>query len=279
VILGGDITGKAVVPIVKQKDGSCTSNFLGRKWIMKNAAEVETQEQLIVDAGLYVFECASEDLDNLREKSQVDEIFKQKVIERIREWLKIAEVNLRAKNGKIIVAPGNDDEEYVDKILKESDVIVDAEGQVIDLDGCHEMLSSGWTNPTPWHTTRECSEEDLKNKIDAMASQIKNMETSIFNLHVPPFGSGLDVAPKLKEDLTPVPRETAEVGSTAVAEVIKKYQPLLGLHGHIHESRGERRIGKTLCINPGSNYTEGILAGVIVTLDDKKIKSATFTSG
>jgi hypothetical protein len=280
VILGGDMTGKAVVPVVRQKDGTCTSNFLGRKWTLKDAREVEEHKKLIVDAGMYVFEGTPEDLEELRDKKdRVDEIFKEKVIERIREWLKIAEMNLKPKHRWIIVAPGNDDQEYIDSVLRESDVIIDAEGRVLDLDGCHEMLSSGWSNPTPWHTARECSEEDLEKKIEAMASQIKNMETSIFNLHAPPFGSGLDVAPRLKENLEMHPRETSEVGSTAVLEMVKRYQPLLGLHGHIHEVTGKRQIGKTLCVNPGSNYTEGILSGVIVTLDDRKIKSTVFTSG
>jgi hypothetical protein len=274
------MTGKAVVPVVKQKDGSCTSNFLGRKWTLKNPAEVEAHKKLIVDAGLYVFEGTPEEFEELRgKKEMIDEIFKEKVIERFREWMKIAETNLQPKHRQIIVAPGNDDEEYVDAVLRESDVIIDAEGQVLDLDGRHEMLSSGWTNPTPWHTARECSEEDLKKKIDTMASQIKNKETSIFSLHVPPFGSGLDVAPKLKENLEIDPRAMIEVGSTAVAEMIRKYQPLLGLHGHIHEGMGKRQIGRTLCVNPGSNYTEGILNGVIVSLDDKKVKSVVFTSG
>jgi len=217
VILGGDMTGKAVVPIVRQPDGNCTSNFLGRKWSLKNAAETEAHKKLIVDAGMYVFEGTPDVFEELRaKKERVDEIFKEKVVERLREWMKIAEVNLRPKNRQIIVAPGNDDQLYIDSILRESDVILDAEGRVLDLDG-HEMLSSGWTNPTPWNTARECSEEDLKKKIEDMASQVKNKETSIFNLHAPPSGSGLDVAPKLKENLEIDPREMAEVGSTAVA--------------------------------------------------------------
>lgn len=280
VILGGDMTGKAIVPVVKQKDGTCTSNFLGRKWTLKDTKEVEAHKKLIVDAGMYIFEGTPDDFDGLRDKKErVDEIFKQKVLERLREWLRIAEVNLKPKHRQIIVAPGNDDQEYVDPLLRESDVIIDAEGHVLDLDGHHEMLSSGWTNPTPWHTARECSEEDLKKRIEAMTSQIKNVGTSIFNLHAPPFGSGLDVAPKLKENLEIDPREMTEAGSTTVSEMIKKYQPLLGLHGHIHEATGKRQIGRTLCVNPGSNYTEGILSGTIVTLDDRKIRNVVFTSG
>jgi Icc-related predicted phosphoesterase len=280
VIVGGDMTGKAVVPIVRHDDETFTSTFLGRNWTLKNSREVDEQKKLIVDAGMYIFECRPEELDSLKGKGdRVDAIFKEKVIERIREWLTIADVTLKPKNKRIIVAPGNDDADYVEEVLRESDVVVNAEGRVLDLDGRHEMLNSGWSNPTPWHTPRECSEDELKEKIEAMASQIKNLEQSIFNLHVPPFGSGLDTAPKLTENLEIDPKGTSEVGSTAVLAAIKKYQPVLGLHGHIHEVTAERRIGKSLCVNPGSHYTEGILNGVVVTLDDKKIKSTMFTTG
>jgi len=280
VILGGDMTGKAVVPIVRQQNGTFMSTFLGRNWTLKNPREVEEHKKLIVDAGMYVFECTSEDLENLKGNTdKVDSIFRDKVTERIREWLGIAERNLKSKNKHIIVAPGNDDAEYVDQVLQENEVIVNAEGRVLDLDNRHEMLSSGWSNPTPWHTPRECSEQELKERIELMTSQVKNMERCIFNLHVPPIGSGLDTAPKLKENLEIDPKRSLEVGSTAVRDAIKKYQPLLGLHGHVHEVTGERRIGRTLCVNPGSHYTEGVLNGVLVTLDDAKVKSAIFTTG
>jgi len=280
VVLGGDLTGKAVIPIVRQHDGTFTSSFLGRKWVLKDEKELEEQKRLIVDAGMYVFEGTPEDLEGLKNRrDKVDEIFREKVAERIRDWLRIAEVNLKSKKRSIIVAPGNDDQEFIDTVLQESDVIVNAEGKVLELDGRHEMLSSGWSNPTPWHTARECSEEDLKKRIEAMASRIREMKNSIFNLHAPPFGSGLDVAPKLNENLQVDAREMSEVGSAAVLDAIKKYQPLVGLHGHIHEAVGKRQIGRTLCLNPGSHYTEGILNGVIVTLDDKGVRSTVFTTG
>jgi len=280
VILGGDMTGKAVVPVVAQKDGTFTSTFLGRKWVLKSTEEVDQQKKLIVDAGMYVFECNADDLQKFTGRTDlVDAIFKEMVIERVREWIKIAEVNLKPKNQRIIVAPGNDDAEYVDEVLAESDVIVNAEGRILEINGGYEMVSSGWSNPTPWHTPRECSEEELKNKIEAMAPNIRDSERSIFNLHVPPIGSGLDTAPKLKENLEIDLKGSVEAGSIAVLDAIKKYQPVLGLHGHIHEITAERRIGRTLCINPGSHYTEGILNGVVVTLDGKKVKSSIFTTG
>jgi Icc-related predicted phosphoesterase len=143
------------------------------------------------------------------------------------------------------------------------------------------MINCGWTNPTPWKTPRECSEEDLLKRIRDMTSKVKNMETSIFALHAPPYGTGLDEAPELDKELRPVKGGTsrAPVGSTAVLQIIKECQPLLGLHGHIHEAKGATKIGRTLCLNPGSMYSEGMLQGVLLAIDKNTVKSYLFTSG
>jgi uncharacterized protein len=58
------------------------------------------------------------------------------------------------------------------------------------------------------------------------------------------------------------------VGSTAIRAAIKRYAPTLGVHGHIHESPGEARIGRTLCVNPGSEAQSGILRGYLVDLGE-----------
>jgi Icc-related predicted phosphoesterase len=281
VILGGDMTGKIVNPIVGQTDGTFTSDFLGRRWVIKDRKELEDHERLIVEAGSYVYETSPNELEELKgNKARINEILKEKVIERIRKWIEIADTKLGAQGRRILVAPGNDDYPFIDPVLDESDTIKNVEGKVIDLDGHHEMLSCGWSNPTPWQTPRETSEEELAKKIQRMASQAKDLKNSVFNLHAPPFGSGLDVAPKLKENLqVALGGVTAAVGSTAVHDAIQKYQPILGLHGHIHEAMGRTEIGRTLCLNPGSNYTEGILNGVVVVLDGTRIKSVMFTSG
>ena len=281
VILGGDMTGKAVVPLVKQSNGTYTSNFLGRHFVLKSETELRDHENLIVDAGWYVYETNADEVADLsKNEEKVREIFREKVIERIREWISIAETNLRSKKRTIIVTPGNDDQQFIDPIVEESDVVIDTEGKVINLDQDHEMLSSGWSNPTPWNTARECSEEELQNKIEALAGQVNNMRSCVFNLHAPPFGSGLDNAPKLSKSLEiSKSGETMPVGSTAVRNAIQKHQPLLGVHGHIHESMGTQKIGRTVCVNPGSNYSEGILSGVLVVLDNEKVKSTVFTAG
>jgi len=168
----------------------------------------------------------------------------------------------------------------VDEIIKSSKRVLLVEGKVSSLNG-HEMIASGWSNITPWATHREEDEDQLAVRYEAMISQLKDPHNSIFNIHVPPYKSGLDEAPELDKDLRPVlaGNSMIPVGSKALREAIEKSQPLLGLHGHIHEGRGTTRIGKTLCINPGSLYEQGILQGALVALGKNKIENFVLTAG
>jgi Icc-related predicted phosphoesterase len=146
------------------------------------------------------------------------------------------------------------------------------------------MISTGYANITPWRCARDVPEEELMTRIESMAAKLKQPSRSIFNFHCPPYGTMLDVAPQLDENLKPKSSATgglqmAAVGSKSVLSAIEKYQPMLGLHGHIHESRGFQMIGRTLCINPGSEYTEGILRGFLAELTEDKVKDHMFVSG
>jgi Icc-related predicted phosphoesterase len=169
----------------------------------------------------------------------------------------------------------------VDEIVRASRRVILVEGQVTPLDDHHEMIASGWSNRTPWDTHREENEDQLKVRYDAMTSQLKDPRNAIFNIHVPPYKSGLDEAPELDKDLRPVlaGQSLKPVGSTACRKAIEDAKPLLGLHGHIHEGRGATRIGKTLCINPGSMYEQGTLLGAIIALGKNKIENYVLTSG
>jgi hypothetical protein len=179
------------------------------------------------------------------------------------------------------VSPGNDDEMEVDDVIRRAELVELGEGRMVEIEG-FTMISTGWSNPTPWKTHREESEESLAERIDAMASQVPDKSHAIFNLHCPPYQSGLDEAPAIDADLRLLHggRALRPVGSTAVRKAIEKHQPLISLHGHIHESKGAIKIGKTLAINPGSAYEEGMLMGAIIQLDPKKgIKSYQLVNG
>jgi Icc-related predicted phosphoesterase len=284
LILGGDITGKMIIPIVKRADGTSAAEFLGNHYSLKSDQEVEDLEKKIRFTGYYPYRTTAEETEEMRrDPAKVDAVFIEVMIDTLRRWVRMAEERLKGKGVKVYVTGGNDDRPEIEEVLKSSDFIIDPEGELVSLDGGFEMLSSGWSNPTPWKTPRECSEEELAAKLDSMTSKVHDMRNCIFNLHVPPYDCGLDTCPKLDENLKPVYAGseimTISSGSKAVRNAIEKHQPVLGLHGHIHESRGFVKIGRTLCLNPGSEYTEGMLRGVVVDLDEKGVKNYLLTVG
>ncbi len=112
-----------------------------------------------------------------------------------------------------------------------------------------------------------------------MAGLVPDMSRAIFNFHAPPYGTGLDEAPALDDTLRPMHGGAVmkPVGSTAVRDAINKHQPMLSVHGHIHESRAIKRMNRTLAINPGSVYGDGVLQGAVIELDKKKAKMSAGT--
>jgi len=286
IILGGDIIGKIVVPIVERGDGTLIADFLGeRKFVQANDQEaLEKLKWAIKNNGFYPFPIDEEKFSLIKSDDQKKAaIFEQAIVESLEGWVRIAEERLKGSGIKCYITPGNDDPFFIDDILSKSNTIINPEGECIELDQDHEMISSGFTNITPWHCPRDIPEEQLATKLEKLCGIVKNMSGCVFNLHCPPYDTILDTAPMLDETMKAVTvngviMET-NVGSTAVSNVIKKYQPLISLHGHIHESRGDCRIGRTTCINPGSEYSQGVLRGALITLGKDKIKNFVLTSG
>ena len=272
-----------LVPVVSDGTGSYTVEWLGATNTFSDDEELATQEKHISNNGLYPVRMSQAELEKLStDPEALSERFHEVMVQRLREWIELAEKRLDDSGLEVIFVPGNDDEFNVDEVLAASEMIAAPEGQVIRIgDSRHEMLNLAWSNKTPWDTPRECSEEELADKIRVLAEQIEDMDRAIFNIHVPPFGTGLDTAPELHDGarLKRGGAITGPVGSTAVRDAILEYQPLLSLHGHIHESRGTQKLGRTVSINPGSSYSDWALQGVVVDLDDKKVKGFTPVTG
>jgi Icc-related predicted phosphoesterase len=280
LICGGDMTGKAIVPIVKE-NGQFTFTLAGEQQAV-GAEQVNEVEAQIRRKGYYPLQMSVDRLQELDQDSgKRTEVFQQVMLDGVERWMDMAADKLRGTGIRLFVCPGNDDEMEVDDVIRRSDFVELGEGRVVEIDD-FTMISTGWSNHTPWNTHREETEEKLGERIEAMASQVKDPSKAIFNLHCPPYKSGLDEAPAIDADLKLLHggRALRPVGSTAVREAIERHQPLLSLHGHIHESKGAVKIGKTLSINPGSSYEEGMLMGAIVQLDAKKgIKSYQLVNG
>lgn len=282
LILGGDMTGKAIVPVIHQGGNKYRMVLLEQAFDAADETELNDLVKRVRSRGYYPYITNPDEIKELEKTPEkVHDIFHAEVLKVVGQWMEIADKKLDGTALKVYCSPGNDDMFEVDALIRASKRVVLSEGEVVALGGIHELISSGWSNRTPWQTHREEDEDQLQVRYEAMISRLKNPRGAIFNIHVPPYKSNLDEAPELDENLRPKMAGQAlkPVGSTALRKMIETHQPLLGLHGHIHEGRGTARIGKTLCINPGSMYEQGTLLGAIVTLEKDKIRDYVLTSG
>jgi Icc-related predicted phosphoesterase len=275
IVVGGDITGKFVVPVIERGGGTYTATFLGIERKVSDADELEALLTRIADAGQYPFVTTAEEYAEYEgDRPKIDRLFKRLVIERAEEWMREADAKLRGTGVRCFVSGANDDFFEIDDVIASSEVVEDPNGSVIELEGGFELMGMGYGNPTPWACPRDVSEEELAERIDAVAAHVRNTDRAIFSLHVPPLGTGLDLAPKLDDYLRPRVGagglEMIPVGSTATRDAIVRYKPMIGLHGHIHESKGVKKLDGVTIANPGSEYGEGVLDGLLVDIDRKK---------
>lgn len=283
LILGGDMTGKALVPIVRLPNGAFRATLLEQNFDLPNEAAVVEMERSIKSRGYYPFRTDEAGLAELSaDAHKVDALFHQEMLRTVEQWMALAAERLKGTGIRCFVCPGNDDQFEVDAIVEQSGAVTLSEGRVVELDSTFVMASTGWANRTPWHTYREDDEADLARRIDAITRQIPDPSRAVFNFHCPPYASTLDDAAELDDQLRPINagHSIIPVGSTAVRAAIERHQPPLSLHGHIHEAKGVTRIGKTVSINAGSLYEQGVLQGALIDLDKRKgVKNYLLTSG
>jgi len=284
LVLGGDLTGKILIPIVEQGNGTSKCRFEGNELLLKSKKEVDDVVARATDAGLYTRMMNKKEFDEMSaDPKSVTTAFNKAMVDRVSEWVRLAEERLGSTDVKCYISPGNDDLFDVDPVLSSSSYVINPEEKVVSIDGEHEMITLGYTNHTPWNSPREVGEDELGNKIERMAAGIRNMKTAIFNIHVPPIDTPIDKAPMVDKDLKVVVKsgqvQMTSAGSSACRAAVERHQPMLGIHGHIHESHGFVMIGRTLCANPGSDYGEGVLRGFLTEIDGDQINSHMLTTG
>jgi uncharacterized protein len=283
LIMGGDLTGKAIVPIERNGSGSFSTTFLGEVRSGKTERELDELLEAVRYNGMYPWMASPEEIAaHSEDLGAQDELFDAVIVEELRRWIALADERMPQYGIGVYVMPGNDDPWSCDAVIEQASHVVACDDRVVEI-GEHEMISCAYANPTPWDSPRELDENALYERIKKLADQVQAPERAIFNLHVPPYDSGLDTAREINPDLTVVYKSGAAheipVGSTAVREIIEEYQPALALHGHIHESRGEAQIGRTLAINSGSEYNSGRIHGVTVALGGDRVLSHQFVIG
>lgn len=283
ILLGGDITGKAIVPLVAA-NGGYRGHFLGEPFQVEDGEAAATLEKKIANTGYYAWRCGSEEEQAVAVDPRAQrELFTRLIVERVECWAALAEERLRPQSIPCYVNAGNDDPPEIDAVLEQAGWVEFLEGRVVELPDGTQVASCGYANMTPWQCPRDVEEDELGRRLDDVIAKLDDPSQAIFNFHCPPYATGIDSGPKLGEDFRATAGaagiEMHPVGSRACRTAIERHQPLLGLHGHLHESRGTYKLGRTVSINPGSEYTEGVLRGVLVELLKGKLKSHQFTAG
>jgi uncharacterized protein len=283
LVMGGDLTGKALVPIVREGDGSYVARVIGERRVARTAEELDQMQQAISTNGMYPLIVDPGEARALTEDAgRREEAFEKALLDELRLWVDFADERLEGTDSRAYVIPGNDDPWSVDEVLAGGSSVVACD-ETIEMLGPHEMASFGYSNRTPWQTPRELDEDEIYSRLKRLVDQLEKPERAILNVHVPPYESSLDTAYEVDEDLRYVmkggrPHEVP-TGSTAVRQIIEETQPLLSLHGHIHESKGVTNIGRTVAINPGSDYGSGHLDGCLVHLEPNRVVNQYLVSG
>jgi hypothetical protein len=265
LIVGGDLTGKQIVPLVAEPGGWACS-LMGSHAFARDD-DVDELIATIKDLGQYPVQMTTDEYLELEaSEEQLEAAFVTACHDQVSDWMRRLAERLGGR-ARVYVTGGNDDYFSIEPIIDSAEWVVNAEGRVLELLPGVPMVSTGYGNETPWGCPRDEPEDQLAARIEVMVCQLEDTSSAVFNFHVPPYQSGLDRCVRLDTSVSPprpIPGAETDAGSTAVRGALERHQPLLSLHGHIHESRGIRRIGATRCVNPGSEYSEGVLNAAII---------------
>ena len=285
VLIAGDLTGKALIPVVRDDGGNTwTATLLGQRRVARNERELEELERSIADVGYYAVRVSRDEHAAMdRDPELVKQRFHEAIERRVADWMALAAERLEDSNVPVYLMPGNDDEFEIDPILDQSTYCRNVNEQLVELTPWHQLVSMGWSSPTPWSTPRELPEEEFLDRLSDLLRGVREPRKTVIMTHVPPYDSGLDTAPLLSPDLRPTVTAgdllRGPVGSTGVRHAIETFRPVLGVHGHIHESGGERKIKDTVCLNAGSESSMGVLRGYVVDISERGVERTLRVEG
>lgn len=287
LVIGGDLTGKVLLPIVPGPGGQgWVATWKDRLHRLETRQEVDELVRVARGEGAYGFITTQDDVAEIRASLDRERAtFTRLKLAALEEWLHLADERLADGRIQAYVMPGNDDPPELDALLGTARTLVDVQGALTELAPGITMASRGESTPTPWNTPREVPEATLGMLVQEAVAQLPDSGVTIWNLHMPPHATGIDEAPRLDPDLRVRYRgdgdpDMAPVGSTAIRELVEAHQPTIALHGHIHEGRGKYRLGRTVGFNPGSQYQDGVLTGLLLRVSARKgLRDFVFTAG
>ena len=288
LIIGGDLTGKVLLPIYPAvgPGSGWTATWRDREHRLETRWEVDELIRAARDEGTYGFVTTIDEVREIRASIELERaIFARLKIAALEGWMALADDRLAGRVVQAFIMPGNDDPPEVDAVLATSRTLRNVQGATTELAAGIWMASRGESTPTPWNTPRELPDPVLGDRARDVIDTLPAGVTTIWNLHMPPYDTGIDRAPSLDADLNVRYEGSGEplmmpVGSHSIRDLIADRQPTIALHGHIHEGRGRYRIGGTSGFNPGSRYQDGVLAGVLLRVSARGgLRHHVFTAG
>ena len=283
LVLGGDLSAKALVPI-HVSGGRAQFHIFGRSLVETGKGCVDRAVKRVEQVGLYpqVVE-TSADTQTKGDSQHLESDFQEAIARRLRAWATHAAEKL-GQDARIYAIPGNDDHPCIDAVLGESNVFVSVDRRAIEIREGLFICGLGASTETPWSTYRELSEEAIASELASMMAIVPAGAKCIWNVHVPPAGVGIDIcdAPDAEGRgswLTSMSPRQVSAGSSSVADAIRRYRPLLGLFGHVHEGRGIVSVDGTVCVNTGSEYYNSVLHAALVDIEDASVLRSQLISG
>jgi len=285
LVYGGDLMGKLLQPVFPRPGG-------GYRWVPTpgrpvdvTEAELPRVERAIADRGAYALRVPEAEWAELARRPDVlEERVRALGLERARAWLALADQRLGAHGPLLVLNVGNDDTDALLALLRESapPCVRVPEGGFVDV-GPYEIFGCGYANMTPWRCPRDLEEPELAAVLERTSAALGNPRRTLLDIHAPPLGTTIDLAPEVDRDRRPVTAAgevvVGHVGSPSVRALLERAGAVAGLHGHIHEAKGIDRVGTTPVFNPGSVYYSGTLQGVVIDLEGPEVVDHLFVTG
>ena len=272
LVMGGDMTGKAMVPIVSRTVG-WDLRLQDQDYVLSTEDEVKAMEKRIADRGYYPIRLTRDEVAAWEaDPALVDARFKAEMVGMVERWMALADERLKGTGIRCVVSPANDDIFELDPIIEAAELVDLGEGNTIELDG-FTMVSTGWANPTPWNTFRELPEDRAPDADRRARSPTSPTRTARSSTSMRRRTARTSTTPPSSTPTCATcraARRSCRSVRTRCATRSSSTGRSLSLHGHIHEGRGAVKIGATLAVNPGSTYEDGVLQAAIVDLDSKK---------
>ena len=134
LIMGGDMTGKAMVPIVS-RNGGWTLRLQDQDYVLSTEDEVKAMEKRIADRGYYPIRLTNDEVAAWeRDPELVDTRFKAEMVGMVERWMALADERLKGKGIRCVVSPANDDIFELDPIIASAKHVLLGESNTIELD-------------------------------------------------------------------------------------------------------------------------------------------------